>query len=192
MMIFLKARHQFIFKDIFINPVYLKYLFQLPKKLPFVRIIDCGATIGLFSLLVEHLRRIGVFEWKEVEYILVEPLLSELKTLRRNAQNLKNHQVIWGAVGNKKGTTKFYPHPNPTGSNIFYGTKKWYNVPFIDLTKYLDKNTVLKLDIERAEWIFLEEYDLDIMALLVERHYFSTSGDNDGKLELIQPYKSKK
>ncbi len=173
------AKH---FWGTFTSPEYMAFVPELVSiREPRLRVIDCGAGIGLFSLLIEHLRRLEILSWEDVSYVIVEPSSYNLNRLRLNVgANLDNesYQVLEGLIGQRDGESRFYQSPWRRWSASVYQrshflereTRKRY----IDIGPFLCENRcVLKIDIEGAEYAFLEAYRdqlSNVSALIIEWH----------------------
>ncbi len=185
--IFVRLRHKRDnrkFWHIFTSQEYMSFIPDLMTlKLPSISIVDCGAGIGLFSLLIEHLRRIDNLPWEKVFYILIEPSPYNFITLKDNImRNFPDgsYRLVNELVGLDRGVSEFYESKErPFSSGLFKNNFKkgefsTIRLPFIDITELLQANpSILKLDIEGAEFIFLETYRealSNVAALIIEWH----------------------
>ncbi len=166
-------------------------------KLEEVTVVDCGAGIGLFSLFIEHLLRIGMLGWKKPFYVMMEPSRYNFDLLKRNVvENLDIERVELHncLVGMKEGSYTFYEHKGkPYSSSILDRKdvkvkKEVFQVPFLDVSEILRRDDAfLKLDIEGAEFMFLESYrkDLDsLKGVIVEWH--SEMGDVERGIQILE------
>lgn len=177
--------------DIFTSSEYMSIVPQLvPLNFGEVTLIDCGAGTGLFSLFIEHLSRVNVLEWGDINYVMIEPSQYNYELLERNiSYNLEagTYDLRKGLVGKKQGNSKFYEHrKKPYSSSVLDRKdikvrKNISEIPFLDVTGYLNStNPFIKLDIEGSEFMFLESYMSDLSGLcglIIEWH--SEMGDVD-------------
>lgn len=176
------------FWDIFTSSEYMSLIPELATlKAQSISILDCGAGIGLFSLLIEHLCRIGVLPWDNVLYTLIEPSSHNFIKLEQNIKrNLANEscRLINGLLGLKNGDAEFYESKKkPYGSRLAGKTNGEDGVvkrlPFIDISAFLQaKPCFVKMDIEGSEFIFLETYRKELTnveGIMIEWH--SEMGD---------------
>ena len=180
------AKH---FWSVFTSPDYLSFLPHLASiDERALRVIDCGAGIGLFSLLIEHLRRAALLPWEVASYVLVEPSRRNLPRLKRNlASNVPEdrYRVLEGLVGRRGGDAEFYDRRwRPWASSIFHDSAARGvrgRKPFVDLVEFLAMGPcLLKADIEGAEFLLLESYRgelANVRALVIEWH--TEHGDPD-------------
>jgi len=176
------ARDNSEFWHIFTSPEYLALVPAFMKlNLPSVSVIDCGGGIGLFSLLIEHLSKIRILPWDYISYTLIEPLPSNFKQMQQNiSRNLPDsrYQLINGLVGYKEGYATLYAGKGrPWGASIIKRhklDKEFSHIPFVDLTRTLQSHPCfIKIDIEGAEYIFLETYQdvlTNVEGIVIEWH----------------------
>jgi FkbM family methyltransferase len=172
------------FWRVFTSPEYMSFIPELISlRVPSISVLDCGACIGLFSLLIEHLRRIGVLPWDNVSYTLIEPSPYNFGQLERNVRrNLPegSYRLINGLVGLKDGDSDFYESKRKPSSS---GLSKRDDIrekmarmrlPFIDIAGFLkERPCLLKVDIEGAEFMMLETYSealSNVEGLVIEWH----------------------
>ncbi len=169
------------FWGFFTGPEYMLFIPGLSDlKMSPVNVIDCGAGNGLFSLWIEHFRRLGILDWKDVRYTLIEPSLSNVGIIKKNMKdNLpkENYEVIRGLVGQRDGSALFYESKDsPWSSSMLRKQEnaREVDVPFADLSPFLKReNVFLKLDIEGTEFSTLENYGNElsnIKGLVIEWH----------------------
>ncbi|MGQ0792883.1 MAG: FkbM family methyltransferase [Deltaproteobacteria bacterium] len=172
------------FWDIFTSSEYMSFVPHLVGlRLESVSVLDLGAGIGLFSLLIEHLRRIGVLGWGRVSYTLVEPSPVNFSELEGNmSRNLdsNSYRLIHALAGLKSGEARFFESAQkPYGSSLAAekhkrGEVSEMNLKFADLTQSLGANPCfLKIDIEGGEFMFLESYSeslSEVSAVIIEWH----------------------
>lgn len=155
------------------------HLIQLP--LSHGTVIDCGAGIGLFSLLMEHLCRVGVLPWSDLKFVLIEPGAYNFAQLKKNlARNLPaaSWELLHGMVGQRDGEASFYEsrrHPwsssvvDRPGKSTARSTRSYVN-----LSKLIPAQPcLLKMDIEGAEFRAIETYHDElrkVSALIIEWH----------------------
>lgn len=184
--------------DIFTSSEYMSIVPELVKlKFPRLTLIDCGAGTGLFSLFIEHLSRIGVLDWGDMYYIMIEPSEYNYQLLEKNITsnlNKESYEMHKGLVGKKEGNSRFYEHRRkPYSSSVLDRKdikvkKNISEIPFIDITdRFKSENPFLKLDIEGSEFMFLENYSSDLSelsGLMIEWH--SEMGDVEKGNEILQ------
>lgn len=168
-----------LFWSMFTSAEYLSfvpYLLRLQKKPALL--IDCGAALGYFSLLTEHLIRSKVLTWNSLQYILIEPMRDNFKKLQFNVSgNLQACRLKKGLIGRKEGSEKFYSNRFLPWSGTIHSRSrlnKIDEISYVDLTEELSKNLcILKIDIEGSEYNFLENYQRDlknVLAIIIEWH----------------------
>lgn len=144
-------------------------------------LVDCGASIGLFTFLIEQLSRCGILPWKDVFYTVVEPGDYNYAQLEKNMQenfSPNRYQICKGLVGHKKGEANFYESKHYPYSSSLTDRKekkgKKHQVPFVDLSNFLEKSPCfVKMDIEGGEFLALEaykEYWQNVVGLIIEWH----------------------
>lgn len=181
----LRGHHDYHkFLDIFTSREYLCLVHNLSHfNSNSMNVIDCGAGIGLFSLLLEHLCRLDILPWKRTFYTLIEPSRANFAQLGRNLrENLPNgsYNLIMGLVGQMSGDHEFYEsREQPWRSSIFKekklrGMVLVTRVPFVSLAPLLvERPCLVKLDIEGAEFMLLEslsEHLHYVDILIIEWH----------------------
>lgn len=153
-----------VFADLFVRQVYAPALSLLPK-IEFI--LDLGANRGLFPLFVSHY----LYKLQREDsphFICIEALQDNLNCLMRNVRenSLTDRVVpIIGAVsGQRSGQTTFWFHPSKHQMGYVTNEKKLpftsKSVEIIDLAQSVDvpRIDILKMDIEGAEEVVLEEY----------------------------------
>lgn len=145
-------------------------------------VIDCGAGIGLFSLLIAHCIRLKLLNWENIKYFLIEPSPLNLATLMSNFQSNfspKEYSVQQGLVGKKEGYDNFYFSKFNKWSSSVIDHKlkhtKVTTIPYYDLTRILGgpKNILMKIDIEGSEYDFFDNYLQQLSSvklLIIEWH----------------------
>lgn len=145
-------------------------------------IVDCGAGIGMFSLLVEHLHRVGLLDLGGYTVEAIEPAAYNVPHLRKNLQvNLPegSYTIHEGVVGQRTGSVSFYESPKRpwSGSLIDRPDTDSHAVtrPYIDLASLIgDRPCLLKIDIEGGEFDLVDTYRTDVLtrvkAVIVEWH----------------------
>jgi len=189
----MEAKH---FWNMFTSDEYVSFIPYLARlKAPEILLVDCGAAIGMFSLFVEHIRRLELVPWHRTRYVLIEPASYNLRRLRRNiGANIseKDFEIVQGLAGEKSGEVDFYESRiYRWGSNRFRKMSVFdrkIRRAFVDIDKYLDhRPCLLKVDIEGAEYRFLEVYRESLKrvdAFTVEWH--EEFGDVDQASELLE------
>ena len=181
-----------LFWSVFTSNEYLSFIpFLLRLKVQPKVILDCGAAIGYFSLLVEHLCRVGIFDWKDREYHLVEPMPSNFKRLKVNIiKNLTRCTLYPNVVGKKEGAVDFYfSRLVPWGGSVFKRNNlaKRVSIEQFDASALLNENfSLIKLDIEGAEFDFINTYAKNlnrVVAIILEWH--TEFGDRNTALRIL-------
>jgi FkbM family methyltransferase len=181
-----------LFWSVFTSNEYLSFIpFLLRLKVQPKVILDCGAAIGYFSLLVEHLCRVGVFNWKNREYHLIEPMPSNFNRLKSNVdKNLNRCTLYQNVVGKKEGVVDFYFNRLvPWGGSVFKRNNlaKKVSIEYFDVSRLLNKNfSLIKLDIEGSEFDFINTYAKNlnkVVAIILEWH--TEFGDRDDALSIL-------
>jgi len=155
-------------KDIFIHGI---YTFKSSSLDPVV--IDGGAHIGLFSLMIKKL-------YPQARIIMFEPDLESLYLLRKNieANNLTDIEIIEAGLFDQDGVKKFSPD-HSDGSSIFVGQGS-VSIKVVRLRRFLENNIdFLKLNIEGAELeVLRDNEDLlsGIREMVIEYHGFHEIG----------------
>lgn len=158
--------HNNLFWNIFTSPQYIQHfraLIQLDIRPS--HIIDCGAAWGYFSLLIKHMVKNGLLDWKDLDFTLVEPNSKNVGHPKINAElNFQPDEFrkIQGLVGKHSGSAQFFrSRGHPWGSSVHHreNSSNIGAIPFFDLTDLFDKgNCLLKLDIEGGEFDFFCQY----------------------------------
>lgn len=171
-----------LYWSIFTSDEYLSFVpFLIKANLNINKVIDCGAACGYFSLLIEHLCRSKVLPWQP-HYCCIEPSEINFYKLRENFKQpifANRSLLLKAAIGMLKGTITFYESKsNPWSSSMNsrnYIQSKKVEVDFVDISPYLeDEGILLKLDIEGAEFLFVDEYKdklQNVDALIIEWHH---------------------
>ena len=145
------------------------------------RIVDCGAGIGMFALLMEHFRRVGLVAPEALEVECIEPAAYNVPQLRKNlAANLDADAfaVRQAVVGRREGEATFFESPKRPWSGSLLErtdtTSRPVTRPYLDLEPLLtDQPCLLKVDIEGGEFELIEAYG-DVLgrvrALIIEWH----------------------
>lgn len=150
--------------------------------------IDCGAGIGLFSLLIEHMRRLGILRWESVSYVAIEPSKYNFDRMKQNiSSNIDDglYEIVEGLVGQRSGESDFFQSPwRRWSASVFqriHFLERKVRRQYIDISPFLrDVPCLLKVDIEGAEFTFLDTYQAQLAnckALIVEWH--AECGDVD-------------
>jgi FkbM family methyltransferase len=169
-----------LFWSIFTSSEYLSFVPHLIKSdIQPVVWIDCGAATGYVTLLFNHLIRSGVLPWKLEKQLCIEPSAAHYAVLTDNIRNNKlDATPVFAIVGKKEGTEVFHQNSsNPWGSSIQPRFNRSNNVnrTYYDLTSILTAGTpcMLKIDIEGAEFSFIESYAGDlsnVQGIIIEFH----------------------
>ena len=145
--------HRLAYESVFGLAGYQSLLVRTSKMLqignvPLNVVIDIGANVGLFSLLIQELNpksRIFAFE----------PVPETFTILKSNLQDYTNTRMFNTGIGNYKGTASisFNAHDSTTSSITDAGTISINVLPLdavIDIKK-LDLIDLLKIDVESYE-----------------------------------------
>lgn len=160
-----------ILKELVIEDVYkLKSMSKNPRN-----IVDLGAQIGIFTLLVAK-------RYPNAKIITYEPEKENFRLLVNNIRinNLKNVKSLNLGVSGKRGKRKLYLSNSNSGAHSIYGKKgisyeTFRSIKFDDIIKnngleYID---ILKMDCEGAEYeillnankYYLKKVDIILMEL---------------------------
>lgn len=169
-----------LFWSIFTSKEYLSFVpFLIHLKHKPELIIDGGAALGYFSLLIEHLNRVGILDWPDRVYHLIEPSPVNFRRLKFNIRgNLLNSKIYNNLIGPVDKQVVFYYNPLMpwSGSAIKRkGLSSSRLINSLDLKGLLNdgKPIFIKLDIEGAEFDFFKNYFnslKNVTAILVEWH----------------------
>jgi FkbM family methyltransferase len=136
-----------VFNEIFVDKVY-----DL-TRVPFVpdQIVDCGAHVGMFSVL-------GYRFFPSAKFILFEPNPNNVTMLRENIKrNRLNFEIVNAAVSNEDGEVRFIPETSFGGyiSDDQRPVSKSIQVKAVNLGDVIRRlhaaSLLVKLDIEGAE-----------------------------------------
>ncbi len=162
--------------------IFFKGTYRLAATRNPIRVIDCGANIGV-SLLYFKIRA------PQARVLCFEPNPAARAVLEKNIEAngwKKDVQVFPYALGKEKGMMRFFVEKNaPTssgGSATNYLKEEGreldvYDVEMTTLSQYIDSDiALLKIDIEGAEFDVLEELATQdsmrhIAAIQLEYHY---------------------
>lgn len=157
------------------------YNMQLVEFIP-ESIIDCGAHIGLFTIVASNLN-------PEARMVSFEPNPSNIVWLRRNIKSNKlDCQIIEAAVSDHNDNVKFYSKYS-NGGHVCEKTENIdgsYNVQLVDLADFLCKfmptSLLLKIDIEGEERVVFPA----ILPILPEECavFFETHNGDEGWLKV--------
>ncbi len=157
----------------------LDHLQKLAKEKN-LNIIDCGAHIGVFSLLASYY-------FPKYKIHAFEPNPDSFKYLKENAEKRKNIIIYNKAVGYKDSTMKLYQPKDsarngswtviPQGARHIIG-KKSIEVDVINLYNFIEKLNepvfILKLDLEGFEAEIINRFPTKLLKkikiILLEEH----------------------
>ena len=165
-------------QDVFCHPFYWKvfgWLTQPPEL-----VVDLGAHCGHFSMLADTCFRLQ-FPDARPEYLLIEPNPELVEIIKRNLQRsglCPQHRVQQGLVGGQRtGSATLWVSPrNYLSASLTKGSKpNGIQAEYIDLEKLAGNRRIdlLKIDIEGAEFEFVEHYGETlkrVQALMIEIH----------------------
>jgi FkbM family methyltransferase len=184
-----------LFWGLFTSKEYLAFVpFLIKRGIIVDTVVDCGAACGYFSLLIEHLCRTSVLPWSP-NYICVEPSTYNFRKLAINfEQNLFSGRVELhkGLVGKRDGKDFFFEsRTHPWSSSIASRKNIKSNkteLHYVDIERSaMQKKSLLKLDVEGAEFEFLQNYDgrLNFVeALIIEWHH--EFGDKQNAVDMLE------
>jgi FkbM family methyltransferase len=155
----LSKHHLSSFQDVFANPFYWDVL----THLPFVpkNVLDLGANLGYFSLLVDEFRR-----YKHAvppAFILVEANPFLIKKIENNLQyfGIQQYEIVHAVAGPLGSSVKFYVDKEHTLSSSINKQKnsKELNIPTFQFNNYDHTDIdIIKIDIEGAEYELVKNY----------------------------------
>ncbi len=153
--------------DIYLNREYFKHPLYIPREGDVI--VDCGAFVGLYSILVSKICK------NNCRIIAIEPAPTTFKLLQENIKlnNVKNIKAFNVALANHEGRMEFLVPKVSTavsGASTFYQNhlnalnvrdyfKITVNVTTLDNlinNEKLDHVDILKVDVEGAEILVLE------------------------------------
>jgi FkbM family methyltransferase len=147
------------FQDVFVNPFYWETLLRLNS--PPGNVVDLGANLGYFSLLVEEFRRYRSFD--PATYILVEANPYLIEGLQKNLFlfGIKDYKIIQAVVGPLLPSVKFYL--SRKNGLVSSQVKQNGNVevevrtlPLGEIENFCDG--LIKIDIEGAEYELVRNF----------------------------------
>lgn len=172
-----------IFNELAIDDVYNINSFS---NLPYPkRIIDLGANIGVFSIIVAK-------KFPNATIIALEPERENFEILKKNVEEsgATNVVLVNKAVAGKVGTAVLHISGNNAGAhNLFHnlsdadGKEETQTVPTVTLNEFLPAD-IIKVDAEGAEYEIFEKEIPDCGLIVMEMH----TGD---KARLLERFGSK-
>jgi FkbM family methyltransferase len=174
-------------QDVFCHPFYWQIYGWLPNAPELI--VDLGAHCGHFSMLADVCFRVQ-FPGIQPDYILIEPNPKLVNVIRNNlAQSglCPRHVVHQGLVGGRRdgSATLWISAKNYLSASLARGSNtSGVDADFFDLESVVGGRRIdlLKIDIEGAEFDFVEQYPelLErVLAVMVEIH--KTSEDRLGR-----------
>jgi len=158
-----------IFHQIFINNEY-DYDYSLQDS---GVIIDAGANIGLFTVLMKNL-------YPNFEFICIEPDKENFELLKSNTSKYTNINYEFAGLWNKKIKLKVYDKYNTGKSGLVVEEDEINgNVDAVDINYLIEKYNLkyidlLKIDIEMSEiYVFNENYENwlpKVKVIVIELH----------------------
>lgn len=150
-------------QDVFCHPFYWQLFGWLPTAPKLI--VDLGAHCGHFSLLADTCLRLK-FPDAEPEYILIEPNPDLVKVIQSNLHRsrlCRRHAVHQGLVGGQRSgvATLWVSRQNLLSASLRREDQTHgVTAPFLDLNTLVQDRPIdlLKLDIEGAEFDFVEQY----------------------------------
>ena len=143
----------FLFDEIFIGN---EYYFESNDKNPLI--IDCGANIGFATLFFKKL-----YPNAKVICFEANPYAFELLKLNAEQNNFTNMELYNEALSDKEGDISFFIGHKETlhGSlSSERGGEEKINCKAVLLSNYIkqyDKIDFIKIDVEGAEWLILDD-----------------------------------
>lgn len=151
------------FNEIVVDDIYHTSLYSAPHK-----IIDVGANIGVFSILVASM-------FPEATVISIEPEKSNFECLQKNIElsEAKNITAINGAIATKSGEAPLFVSKVNAGNHSLYGDGK--NGTATEMVKTYTLNEflpadILKLDAEGIEYEIFKNSVPDFKYISMESH----------------------
>jgi FkbM family methyltransferase len=150
-------------QDVFCHPFYWQLYGWLPAAPAFV--VDLGAHCGHFSMLADICFRTQ-FGHCEPQYLLIEPNPKLVRAIEANLQRsglCRRHELLRGLVGGKRtGSDQLWVCSRNFLSASLQQSAGTYAVDadYLDLDAIIQdrKIDLLKIDIEGAEYEFVENY----------------------------------
>ncbi len=170
-----------IFKEIYIEDVYGVCKFKSKD----IFIIDIGAHVGIFSLLIA--KNSGAI------VLAYEPDIENFKILEKNINENKKFVDVRPfnlSISNRKGNVKVFKSSNNTGGHSIYQTyvdQKYFVSKSITLNQIIKENKIesidlLKIDCEGAEYEILTKTSKTtlkkIKKIILETHEFIENRKN--------------
>ncbi len=129
-------------------------------------VVDLGANVGAFSLLIDSLLR-----KRKIEIAAIEPNSANVQFLRDQpfARSLAIHHA---AVGPKDGTAHLVRGKNSVSDYVDFSTKsEGTAIPVLSLESLCPRPALVKMDIEGGEWeIFAKGLPDTVRFLVLEWH----------------------
>lgn len=144
-------------------------------------IIDIGAHIGLFALLISKKCESG-------KILCFEPILDNYELLLKNLHDnhISNVHPVNIAVSDREQKIKIYLNSDQAGHSIYLESASYVDVQSTTLKKIIDENRIskcslLKIDCEGAEYEIIEslpdQYLNKIHRIIIEYHFADVKSD---------------
>ncbi len=159
------------FNEIVVDDIYHTEVFGTPRQ-----IVDVGANIGVFSILVAK-------KFPDTTVISIEPEKSNFEALKENIarSGAKNITAINGAIGTSVGEFPLFVSSVNAGNHSLYGAGVAQMVKTHRLEEFLPAD-ILKLDAEGIEYEIFKQAVPDFDYIAMETH----NGNDQELFDLLE------